>query len=115
MFSNKTRKYRLANSKAEFLSTFKGQSELPKQFMFGEVLFVREGDAVHAFKNKCPHQGAKLNGCSIADGKVVCPVHKYKFDVENGRGHGLYLDIYELKSEQDGFYLSRTYFSWLGE
>lgn len=115
MFSDKTRKYRLADSKEEFLTKFGEDQQLVEKFLFGEVLFVRENEQVYAFKNKCPHQGAKLKGCAITEGKVVCPVHKYKFDLENGRGHGLYLDIYDMKTEQDGFYLLRTYFSWLGE
>ncbi|MEX1192434.1 MAG: Rieske (2Fe-2S) protein [Brumimicrobium sp.] len=115
MLSDKTRKYHLADSKTEFIHEFKGQNELNKKFMFGEVMFVKDGNEIHAFKNKCPHQGARLNGCSIHDGKVVCPVHKYGFDLENGRGHGMYLDIYDLEEKEDGFYLLRTYFSWFGE
>jgi len=115
MFSDKIKKYRLANSKAEFVHSFHGKNELEKQFGFGEVLFLLDADELYAFKNKCPHQGAKLNGCMIAQGKVICPLHQYGFDVEHGRGHGMYLDFYPLEESEEGFFLLRTYFSWLGE
>jgi nitrite reductase/ring-hydroxylating ferredoxin subunit len=88
---------------------------MEKRFDFGEVLFMLEENQIIAFKNKCPHQGAKLNGCKLERGKVVCPVHNFRFDVENGRGHGMYLDVYPLEENADGFFLLRTYFSWFGE
>ena len=115
MFSDKTRKYRLANSRASFLEAFPVSNELAKSFSFGEVLFVYKNDKIYAFHNKCPNQGGKLQGCDIKDGKLICPVHRYKFDTETGRGSGLYLDFYDLEENEDGFFLLRTYFSWLGE
>ena len=115
MFSDKTKSYRLAASKKEFLALFNGQTELTKNLGFGELLFVVKNDEVFAFKNECPHQKQKMNGCRIHNDKVVCPWHQYHFDVHTGRGHGLYLPVYELKEQEDGFYLFRTYFSWFGE
>jgi nitrite reductase/ring-hydroxylating ferredoxin subunit len=115
MFSDKTRKYKLADSKEEFLPKFGEDHQLIDKFFFGEVIFVREKEKVYAFKNKCPHQGAKLNGCWLEENKVVCPMHQYKFDVNNGRGQGLYLESYPLEEKEHGFYLLRTYFSWFGE
>ena len=115
MFSDKTRKYKIAASKADFLKEFGGDDQYVEKFLFDEVIFIKEGNEVYAFKNKCPHQGSKLNGCWLDDGKVVCPMHQYKFDVENGRGHGLFLETYPLEENEDGFFLLRTYFSWFGE
>lgn len=115
MFSDKTRKYRLGDSKDEFLTKFGGESQLVEDFSFGEIIFIRYEEWIYAFKNKCPHQGAKLNGCWLEGNKVVCPLHQYKFDVENGRGHGMYLENYELQEDGTGYYLLRTYFSWFGE
>lgn len=115
MFSDKTRKYHLADSRDEFLKKFNEGGEFTKSFPFGEVLFVKKESEIYAFINNCPHQGQKMQGCSIENGRVICPVHKYKFDVETGRGHGLYLDFYPLEEHKDGFFLLRTYFSWFGE
>lgn len=115
MFSDKTKKYRLADSKSDFIRDHLGKKEFVKQFSFWEVLFVQESDDVFAFINKCPHQGAKLNGCKLEQGKIICPVHQYRFDAENGLGHGMYLDVYPFVENADGFFLLRTYFSWFGE
>jgi nitrite reductase/ring-hydroxylating ferredoxin subunit len=115
MFSDKTRKYRLAKSKNEFLAFFGSKPYYVQMFTFDEVIFVKSKSELYAFKNKCPHQGAKLNACWIEQEKVVCPLHQYKFDVNNGRGHGLYLENYKLEENKDGFFLLRTYFSWFGE
>lgn len=115
MFSDKTRNYSIADSKAEFLERFGERNHIVEKFIFGEVIFVRDGNNVFAFQNKCPHQGAKLNGCWIAENKVVCPVHQYGFDLESGRGRGMHLETYPLVEKEDGFYLKRTYFSWFGE
>ena len=60
-----------------------------------------------AFKNKCPHQNKPLNDCSVHDGHIVCPFHRYHFSIENGRGHGLCLDKYQLKIEDDQVWLGK--------
>jgi 3-phenylpropionate/trans-cinnamate dioxygenase ferredoxin subunit len=115
MFSDKTRKYKIADSKVDFLKKFGSEGQYVEKFLFDEVIFIKEDNDIYAFKNKCPHQGAKLNGCWIKEEKVICPLHQYKFDVENGRGHGLYLETYPLEQNEDGLFLLRTYFSWFGE
>jgi 3-phenylpropionate/trans-cinnamate dioxygenase ferredoxin subunit len=114
MLSDKIKKYRLANSKSDFIKEFHGKNELVQHFSFSEVIFVLDADQLYAFKNKCPHQGAKLNGCQIAEGKVICPLHQYRFDLAHGRGHGMYLEVYPLEESAEGFFLLRTYFSWFG-
>jgi nitrite reductase/ring-hydroxylating ferredoxin subunit len=115
VFSDKTRKYKIAESKEELFSKFGDSNQIVQKFLFDEVILVRDESDIYAFKNKCPHQGAKLNGCWIKDGKVTCPLHQYKFDVQNGRGHGLYLETYPLQESNEGVFLLRTYFSWFGE
>lgn len=47
---------------------------------------LRRGDRVFAFAPKCPHAGAPLcEGWLDAQGRVVCPLHTYRFDPANGR------------------------------
>lgn len=115
MFSDKTKRYKLSDSRQSFLASFAQDGELVIRLGFGEVLFVRAGSSVYAFRNKCPHQNKPLNGCTIWEGSVICPWHKYQFNLENGRGHGLYLETYPLLETEEGFFLERTYFSWFGE
>lgn len=61
------------------------------------LCLLKRGGTVYAFPATCPHAGAKLcEGWLDAKGGIVCPLHQYHFDPENGRntsGEG-----YKLKS-----------------
>jgi 3-phenylpropionate/trans-cinnamate dioxygenase ferredoxin subunit len=40
--------------------------------------------------------------------QVVCPVHRYRFDIRNGRntsGEGYFLKTYRVETRDDGVYL----------
>lgn len=68
---------------------------------FGETLF--------AFSAKCPHASAPfINGYIDAVGNVVCPLHRYKFCMRNGRnvsGEGYYLKHWPVEVREDGVYV----------
>ncbi len=68
---------------------------------FNELLF--------AFAYQCPHaSGMMANGYIDALGNVVCPVHRYKFDLKNGRnisGEGYYLKHWPVEPREDGVYV----------
>ena len=63
------------------------------------VVFVKDQDEIRAFKNRCPHQGMSMDGCWVEEGHIVCPVHRFAFDCETGRGAGLYIEKYPIKTE----------------
>jgi 3-phenylpropionate/trans-cinnamate dioxygenase ferredoxin subunit len=115
MLSDKVKRYLIAHSKEELFASFGNSHQIEKQFSFGTVLLIKEGTELFAIKNKCPHQGAAMFGCSIHEGKVICPLHRYSFDLENGRGHGLYLETFPIIYNKEGVFIERTYFSWFGE
>lgn len=73
--------------------------------MFATVLLIKDGNDYHAFRNNCPHQNKPLDHCSVEDGLVICPFHQYAYSLENGRGHGMCLDKYELKFDERGVWL----------
>ena len=52
------------------------------------IALFRDGDAVHAIDNVCPHQGAPLAEGFYEDGVVTCPLHAWEFDVRTGRVRG---------------------------
>jgi 3-phenylpropionate/trans-cinnamate dioxygenase ferredoxin subunit len=58
----------------------------------------------------CPHAGGKMSaGYVDALGNVVCPLHRYKFSLLNGRntsGEGYYLKTYPIEERADGVYLA---------
>lgn len=48
------------------------------------LLFVREGEAIHAFTDRCPHQAARLSPGKVRRGTIMCPLHGARFKVESG-------------------------------
>lgn len=70
---------------------------------------VKRGGQVFAFAAKCPHAGAPLcTGWLDAQGRIVCPDHKYRFDPANGRntsGEGYKLFTYPTQVSDDIIYV----------
>ena len=42
------------------------------------------GDAVFALGNLCPHRGGQLGDGKVVDGKAICPLHTWDFDLRTG-------------------------------
>lgn len=45
---------------------------------------VRDGDAVHALDDRCPHQGYPLSQGTVLDGVLTCEWHNWKFELGSG-------------------------------
>ncbi len=62
-----------------------------------------------AINDKCPHNGASLgNGYCTSEGSVVCPVHRYHFDLKTGRaksGLGDFVETYPVETRADGVFV----------
>lgn len=75
-----------------------------------KVALLRKGSMVHAFAATCPHAGARLcEGWTDAAGRVVCPLHKYRFDPANGRntsGEGYKLKTYPVEIRNDRIFVA---------
>jgi nitrite reductase (NADH) small subunit len=48
------------------------------------VFRARGADEVHATQARCPHKAGLLADGIAGDGKVICPMHSYKFDLATG-------------------------------
>ena len=48
------------------------------------VFRTRGTDEVHATQARCPHKAGLLADGIVGDGKVICPLHSYKFDLPTG-------------------------------
>ena len=78
-------------------------------------------DSLFAFAYKCPHAGGILaEGFIDALGNIVCPLHRYKYDLKNGRnvsGEGYYLKHWPVEIKEDGVFVgveeSGGLFGWL--
>lgn len=73
------------------------------------ICVAKHGNSVFACAHKCPHAGGHLaDGFIDALGHVVCPLHRYKFSLINGRntsGEGYYLKTYPVEERADGIYV----------
>lgn len=85
-----------------------------------KICIGRHDGNVFAFAYKCPHAGGILaDGFIDALGNVVCPLHRYKYDMKNGRnvsGEGYYLTHWPVEQRDDGVYVGmekkRGFFGW---
>lgn len=73
------------------------------------ICIGRFNDQLFAFALKCPHAGGIMaDGYIDALGNVVCPLHRYKYDMKNGRnvsGEGYYLKNWPVETREDGVYV----------
>ena len=74
-----------------------------------KISFTRYEGVLYAFAYKCPHaSGIMADGFVDDAGNVVCPLHRYRFNVKNGfntSGEGYYLKTYPIEQREDGLYL----------
>lgn len=68
-----------------------------------------------AFAYKCPHASGIMADGFIQHTEVVCPLHRYRFDLRNGRntsGEGYHLKTYPVEQREDGLYVGIERSSW---
>ena len=49
-----------------------------------DVAVMRAGDRVFALGGTCPHRGGQIADGTVVDGKAVCPLHLWDFDLRTG-------------------------------
>jgi 3-phenylpropionate/trans-cinnamate dioxygenase ferredoxin subunit len=84
-----------------------------------KICLTKFGERLYAFAFKCPHAGGIMaDGFIDAVGNVVCPLHRYKYSIMNGRntsGEGFYLKTWPAEQREDGIYIGieeSGLFSW---
>ena len=106
--SGKTYKWvKVAESAAEL--DF-GANAIAVADMDGKAICIgRYQEALFAFAHKCPHaSGILAEGYVDVTGNIVCPVHRYKFNLLNGRnisGEGYYLKTYLIEKSEEGIFI----------
>jgi len=85
-----------------------------------KICIARVKGEVFACTALCPHAGGRMaQGYTDALGNIVCPVHRYKFDLKNGRnssGEGYYLKTFPVQVRNDGVFIGfekSNLFDWL--
>ena len=50
------------------------------------VLVVRLAGGVHAYADRCAHQGHRVSDGALRGSTLACPVHGWTYDVRTGEG-----------------------------
>src|SRR5688572_9543579 len=74
-----------------------------------KVCLTRTDKGAYAVQDRCPHNGASLSkGFCTAQNEIVCPLHRYSYDLETGKGTsggGYALKTYPITIREDGVYV----------
>jgi nitrite reductase/ring-hydroxylating ferredoxin subunit len=73
-----------------------------------KLCLIQHQQKIHVVQNTCPHAGGILSGGWCKEGNIVCPIHRYEYNLLTGRGaegQGDYIDIYPTMLKEDGLYI----------
>ena len=103
----------------DWYKIFESMADIESQVPLGRATSIIKGgkkmciahsnEGFFAVNDKCPHNGASLgNGFCSEEGSVVCPVHRYHFDLKTGRaksGGGDFVQTYPIEVREDGVFI----------
>jgi nitrite reductase/ring-hydroxylating ferredoxin subunit len=75
------------------------------------ICLVGSAGNVYALSSTCPQAGADLSGGWCKNGKLICPFHRYSYDIHTGKGspgQNDYIDTYPVEIREDGIYIGFT-------
>jgi nitrite reductase/ring-hydroxylating ferredoxin subunit len=73
-----------------------------------KLCLVKNQQQLYIIQNTCPHAGGILSGGWCKEGNIVCPIHRYEYNLTTGRGaegQGDYIVIYPTELRADGLYV----------
>lgn len=81
-----------------------------------KITLAKVDNDVLACAYKCPHAGGILaDGFIDATGNIVCPLHRYKFNLFNGcnvSGEGFYLKVFAVEEREAGIFIGIEESPW---
>lgn len=82
-----------------------------------KICLARNQEGYFAVQNSCPHASGDLSQGWCEGNRIVCPVHRYAYDLKTGRGIGDQGDAvrtYPVELRVDGLYVKvKDPWSWL--
>ncbi len=100
--------HKIAESMAEIEFSANNLAEL--EVNGKKICLGKHDDKLFACTQKCPHAGGILaDGYIDALGNLVCPLHRYKFNPQNGRnisGEGYFLKTFLVEAREDGVFIN---------
>jgi nitrite reductase/ring-hydroxylating ferredoxin subunit len=116
--SKKYQWYKIADTINEINFATNGMVEI--EIKGKKVCVAFHNENILACAAKCPHAGGHLSeGYIDALGNIVCPLHRYKFSLANGRnvsGEGYFLKNYPIEIRTNGIFIGfeeTSMFGWL--
>lgn len=84
------------------------------------ICLVNYKGSLYGCAAKCPHAGGLLaNGYVDPLGNIICPLHRYKFSLQNGRnvsGEGYFLKTFPIEIRENGVFAGieekNSFFGW---
>lgn len=109
----------LFKKKLTWYRIFPSEEAAKAQIPQGRALTLRVGskricvahskEGLFAVNDRCPHNGASLgHGWCTEENSIVCPLHRYHFDLRTGRarsGISDYVQPYPLDIRPDGVFI----------
>jgi nitrite reductase/ring-hydroxylating ferredoxin subunit len=110
--------YKIADSVEEIIFAANGLTEVTVN---GKIIcLAKHNETLLACTQKCPHAGGIMaDGYLDAVGNIVCPLHRYKFSLQNGRnvsGEGYFLKTFPVEIRKEGVFVGMVangLFNWL--
>ena len=94
--------------------TYTGQTFIKRVKAGGKTIcLVAYESKVYALSARCPHAGGDLTQGWCQDGKLICPIHRYSFSLETGKGsegQNDYIDSYPVEIKDDAIYVGISSF-----
>ena len=88
---------------------FAGNDIAVIEFEGRKICVARRNGQAFAFSYKCPHAcGILAFGHIDSNCHLVCPLHRYRFDMKNGRnvsGEGYYLKHWKVRIDEEGVFI----------
>jgi 3-phenylpropionate/trans-cinnamate dioxygenase ferredoxin subunit len=76
------------------------------------IILALHNNEIFACTQKCPHAGGILaDGYLDAVGNIVCPLHRYKYSLQNGinvSGEGFFLKTFKVDVREEGVFVHVT-------
>ena len=99
--------HKIANTPAEIPFSTEGLAEIDVHGK--KICIAMHNETITACAATCPHAGGTLaEGYLDALGNITCPLHSYKFSLQNGRnisGEGYFLKTFPIELKVDGIYV----------
>jgi toluene monooxygenase system ferredoxin subunit len=88
-----------------------------------KVLLLNVGGELHAYEDRCCHQGVALSEGTFSGGRLLCKSHHWTYDAKTGRGihpGHCQLRAYAVKVENDDIWIDlevdpdKSLYDWVG-